>query len=94
MFTLCQAYVCSIMTSLYDPIVVLDAAVLTAVIVIGITVYAFTTKHDFVQFAPGVFCCLFLPACFMELILCMFLPHNSPWMIGFAILFCAISAFY
>jgi FtsH-binding integral membrane protein len=46
-FTLTQAYMVSYITTFYDPITVFIAAVLTAVIVVALTIYACTTKTDF-----------------------------------------------
>ena len=46
-FTLTQAYMVAFVTTLYDPTTVFIAALLTAVIVVALTVYACTTKTDF-----------------------------------------------
>ena len=46
-FTLTEAYMVSCVTSVYDPTTVFIAAVLTAAIVVALTIYACTTKTDF-----------------------------------------------
>ena len=46
-FTLTEAYMVSCITAEYDPESVFIAALLTAAIVVALTVYAFTTKTDF-----------------------------------------------
>ena len=46
-FTLTEAYMVSCITAIYDPTTVFIAAVLTASIVVALTIYAFTTKTDF-----------------------------------------------
>lgn len=46
-FTCCMSYLVGGITVLYPPETVLAAAVLTAALVIGLTVYAVTTKTDF-----------------------------------------------
>lgn len=47
LFTLTEAYMVSCVTSIYDPLTVFIAAVLTASIVVALTIYACTTKTDF-----------------------------------------------
>jgi FtsH-binding integral membrane protein len=47
LFTLTEAYMVSCITSVYDPLTVFIAAVLTASIVVALTIYACTTKTDF-----------------------------------------------
>ena len=47
LFTLTEAYMVSCITSIYDPTTVFIAAILTASIVVALTIYAFTTKTDF-----------------------------------------------
>lgn len=55
----CSAMVASIAIR-YNPIVVLEAALLTAAVVVGVTVYAFVAKTDFTTCGPlpAIFCCL------------------------------------
>ena len=47
LFTLAESYMVSCITALYDPKTVFIAAVLTAGIVVALTIYACTTKTDF-----------------------------------------------
>lgn len=47
LFTLTEAYLVSCITAMYDPTTVFIAAVLTAAIVVALTIYACTTKSDF-----------------------------------------------
>ena len=54
-FTLCVSYIVSLSTLRYDPIIVIQAAFLTAAMTCAITVYAITTKSDFTVFGPFMF---------------------------------------
>jgi protein lifeguard len=54
-FTLCEAYIVAFIAARFQPQIVLIAAVTTAGMTIGITVYAFTTKADFTIFGPILF---------------------------------------
>ena len=54
-FTICLSTMVSFIAAQYEPLVVTAAAVCTAGMVIGITVYAFTTKNDFTVFGPLLF---------------------------------------
>lgn len=56
-FTLCEAYSVSATTMRYDNKTVLIAAILTAVMVISLTVYAFYTKNDFTMWGGLLFVC-------------------------------------
>jgi FtsH-binding integral membrane protein len=56
-FTFCQAYMVAFIASVYDPVTVLAAAFMTAGVVSGLTVYAWTTKSDFTVLG-GVFAML------------------------------------
>lgn len=47
LFTGSMSYMVASITSFYEPEIVLAAAVLTAAVVVGLTVYALTTKTDF-----------------------------------------------
>jgi len=47
MFTFCEAYIVAFISSVYDPIIVLTAAFMTAGVVTGLTIYAWKTKTDF-----------------------------------------------
>lgn len=47
LFTLAEAYIVSCVTAMYDPTTVFIAAVLTAAIVVALTLYACFTKTDF-----------------------------------------------
>ena len=46
-FTLCYAYIVASISTLYDPQIVVEAAFITAGMVGGLSVYAWTTKSDF-----------------------------------------------
>jgi hypothetical protein len=54
-FTLCLSTMVGFIAAQYEPRVVTAAAVCTAGMVIGITVFAFTTKKDFTVFGPVLF---------------------------------------
>ena len=55
LFTLTEAYLVSCMTIMYDPTTVFIAAMLTAGIVIALTIYACTTKTDFTIYGGLLF---------------------------------------
>lgn len=46
-FTFAQGYIVAFTTTMYDPTTVFIAAVLTAAVVVALTIYACTTKTDF-----------------------------------------------
>eukprot|EP00039_Didymoeca_costata_P018215 m.332616 g.332616 ORF g.332616 m.332616 type:complete len:253 (-) comp16970_c0_seq1:184-942(-) len=46
-FTICEAYAVGVTVTFYDQMVVLQAAVLTAAVVTGLTLFTFQTKRDF-----------------------------------------------
>ena len=46
-FTFCEAYIVAFTASVYDPMIVLTAAIMTAGVVIALTIYAWKTKKDF-----------------------------------------------
>ena len=54
-FTICFSFATSFISAAYKKDVVFCAAGLTAIIVISLTVYAFTTKTDFTIFGAAVF---------------------------------------
>lgn len=47
LFTACNSFAIGMLVSMYDTVLVVQAFFLTAVVVIGLTVYAFTAKTDF-----------------------------------------------
>ena len=54
LFTLCESYLVSVITSIYTPESVLLAAVATVAATLGITFYAMTSKSDFTDFSNSV----------------------------------------
>ncbi len=54
-FTLCESYLAGFITSTYDPSTVSLAFGLTCVIVISLTIYAWTTKTDFTMMGGILF---------------------------------------
>ena len=73
-FTGCVSYIVSLATIKYDPIIVFEAAFLTAAMTIGITVYAMTTKTDYTMCGPFLFIIGFVFAAF-SLLAFMFGPE-------------------
>ena len=55
LFTVCEAYMISAITMAADPQMVLIAAILTAGIVVSLTIYAITTKTDFTMMGGILF---------------------------------------
>lgn len=58
-FTLCEGYMIGVATSLYDTQLVLEALVITLVIFVGLTLFAFQTKYDFTSWVGVLNSCLF-----------------------------------
>lgn len=54
-FTVCESYMVSFVCSISDPEIVLMAAAMTAGVVIGLTIYAVTTKTDFTMLGGILF---------------------------------------
>lgn len=54
-FTFCVSWIVSASCMHIQPIIVLEAACLTATVVVAITLYAFTTKTDFTVFGPLIY---------------------------------------
>ena len=73
-FTLCVSWIVATATVRTDPKLVVEAAFLTSAVVVGITVYAVTTKTDYTMCGPilfiialvfitaGIMCCIYGPA--------------------------------
>ena len=59
-FTFCVSYIVAAVSCRYNPIVVFEAAALTSAVVVGITVYAYTTKTDYTVCGPMMFIVFFL----------------------------------
>ena len=59
-FTLCESYCLFLLSACYEPQIVITAMVLTAAMVIGLTIYAMTTKKDFTMCGGCLFAALFL----------------------------------
>ena len=69
-WTFCVSYIVASVAMRYDQILVIEAAFLTASVVVAITVYAFTTKTDFTVCGPlpMIFGCVFLTAALLALL--------------------------
>jgi FtsH-binding integral membrane protein len=57
-FTLCESYLLAFITTAYETHIVFQAVIITAAIVMGLTLYAFDTKRDFTSCGPYLFVCL------------------------------------
>jgi FtsH-binding integral membrane protein len=60
LFTIFESYCLFIISACYEPQIVITAMVLTAAMVIGLTIYAMTTKKDFTMCGGCLFAALFL----------------------------------
>jgi len=60
LFTGCEAYMASCITAYAPPQTVMIAAILTAVVVVALTIYAFTTKTDFTVLGGVLFVAVML----------------------------------
>ena len=45
--TVCESYLLAAATTSYDTMIVFEAVLITAVVVLGLTIYAFSTSSDF-----------------------------------------------
>ena len=54
-FTICFSFSTSFICAAYKPDIVLCAASMTGLIVLGLTLYAFTTKTDFTIWGAAIF---------------------------------------
>ncbi len=54
-FTLCEAYLVSVICGMSSPNIVLMAAIMTFAVVAALTIYAFTTKTDFTLYGSAIF---------------------------------------
>ena len=59
LFTLFEGYTIGVATSLYDSGIVIEALVITLVIFVGLTAFAFQSKYDFTSWAGVLNSCLF-----------------------------------
>jgi len=73
LFTLTYGFVIGVISSLYEPKAVALAAIITTVITIGLTAFAFQTKIDFTAMGGILFCCLLVLLIFGFIL--MFLPQ-------------------
>ncbi|ODM99159.1 Protein lifeguard 2 [Orchesella cincta] len=73
LFTLTYGFVIGVISSLYEPQAVVLAAVITTVITVGLTVFAFQTKIDFTVLGGILFCCVLVM--FIFGIIMLFLPN-------------------
>ena len=77
LFTLTEAYSISVIVSLYDTSIVLNAVILTAGIFVFLTIFACQTKYDFTSWMPYLFGSLW--ALILFGFMAMFFPYSSTW---------------
>ncbi|XP_060518735.1 protein lifeguard 4-like [Cylas formicarius] len=70
-FTIIQAYTVGVVVTFYSKTVVLEALLLTLVVLAGLTLYTFQTKHDFSTMYSGLFAglCVLIIGGFMQIFL-------------------------
>ena len=78
------------MTAFIRPYIVLEAAVLTAVVTLSLTLWALTTDIDFTEWGGPVMCFIFMPIVMAQFVLSFFLEGNSWFIIIFSSLFAAM----
>jgi len=76
-FTLCQAFYFSVVTTLYTANSVLAAAGMTSVMTVALTIYACTTKTDFTA-CGALFFCIFIGVILLSII-SMFMSFVAWW---------------
>jgi FtsH-binding integral membrane protein len=59
-FTFFESLTIGTLVSFFDKILVVQALIITAVVVVGLTAYTFQTKRDFSAMGAGLFACLFV----------------------------------
>lgn len=74
-FTVAESYLVSMTTAIYTPSSIANASLLTAALVIGLTVYAFYTDTDFTM--CGGFLFMMLSLLLMASIIFMFFPSRT-----------------
>lgn len=73
-FTLAESYIVAAITTQFDPQDVLTAGIVTTVVVVGLTVFAFQTKWDFTMLGGVLFACVLLV--FLFGIVTLFFPSR------------------
>ena len=85
LFTISESYLVSLIASMYNPEVVLSAAILTVGITLSLTIYAITTKRDFTMMDGALFIVL------MAFMLMSFIMWAFGHKIGYAnIIYCTL----
>lgn len=74
-FTVCEAYMVGVVSSLYNTRIVIEALVITVVIFAGLTVLAMQSKYDFTGWAGWLGAVLWFLVAFGFLMI--FFPYNS-----------------
>ncbi|KAJ3634345.1 hypothetical protein MTP99_011227 [Tenebrio molitor] len=93
-FTVVEAYTLGVILTFYSQTVVLQAVLLTFIVLAGLTFYTFQTKHDFSTMYSGLFAglCILLVGGFMQ----VFFHSNTfeiIYSLGGAFLFCLFIIF-
>lgn len=78
------------MTAFVEPIIVIEAASLTCVITVAITIFALTTDFDATEWGAGVYCCLFVPVMILQFMMFMIFGASSIMIIIFSSIFALI----
>lgn len=74
LFTLCECYLLAFISATYQTASVVQAIVITAAIVISLTLYVMTSDRDFSGMGSALFCCLMVSLPFLSdsLYLCVY----------------------
>lgn len=89
-FTVSEAYLVSFICAFSQPIAVLEAAVLTAVVTIALTWFAFTTKIDVTEWGGAVMCYILMPVIMVQAVMGIFMQGNTMFTIIFSSIFACI----
>jgi FtsH-binding integral membrane protein len=94
-FTVIEAYTIGVATSYYDANVVLQALVLTAGLFVGLTLFTFQTKFDFVSW--GGFLYIALWGLILVNLVGIFIPHGETFELVYAsfgtLIFCGYTLY-
>lgn len=84
-FTLFESLTIGTIVSFYDKVLVIQAIVLTAVIVVGLTMYTFQTKRDFSSMGAGLYVllCVLITGGFLQVNFRTNRHNSSPFFSSF-----------
>jgi protein lifeguard len=87
LFTICEAYLVAGIASAYRADIVLEAMLMTSILVISLTLFAWCTPFDMVLCGPALILCILMALCMSLLLFFVFTPRQAySFYIGLGIL--------